>query len=91
MWSELDLEQMEREENASAGVRSPQEVEQIVIMVRLQLYNQGQPCGPRALRQRLHDHYSLKPLPAERTLARILAKNGLTHARTGYYPSDREV
>jgi hypothetical protein len=91
MWSELDLEQMEREENALAGIRSPQEVEQIVTLVRLQLYNQGQPCGPRALRQRLQEHYSLKPLPSERTIARILAKNGLTHGRTGHYPSDREV
>jgi hypothetical protein len=91
MWSKLDLEQMEQQENASAGVRSPQEVEPIVTLVRLQLYNQGQPCGPRALRHKLHDHYSLKPLPSERTIARILAKNGLTQGRTGHYPSDREV
>ena len=91
MWSELDLEQMEREENASAGFRSKEEVEEIVKMVRLQLYNRGQPCGPRILRQRLEEHYSLKPLPSERTIARILAKNGLTHRRTGYYEFDREM
>ena len=50
MWSELDLEQMEREENACAGARSPEEVEAVVTMVRLELYNSGQPCGPKALR-----------------------------------------
>ena len=91
MWSKLDLEQMEREENAYAGVRSKEQVEEIVKMLRLELYNQGQPCGPKALRQKLHEHYSLKPLPSESTIARILAKNGLTHGRTGHYESDREV
>lgn len=91
MWSELNLEQMEREENAYAGVRSPEEVQELVKMLRLKLYNHGQPCGPRALRQKLNEHYSLKPLPSESTIARILAKNGLTHGRTGHYKSDREV
>lgn len=91
MWSELDLEQMAREEYARAGVRSKEEVEEIVKMVRLHLYNHGQPCGPRTLRQRLEQHYCLQPLPSERTIARILARNGLTHRRTGHYESDREV
>ncbi len=31
MWSELDLEQMEREENAYAGFRSKEEVEEIPV------------------------------------------------------------
>jgi len=88
MWSQLDLEHMEREENAYADVRSPEEVEEIVKMVRLELYNRDQLCGPRALRQRLDQHYSLKPLPSERTIARILAKNGLTNGRTGWYEGD---
>ena len=44
MGSELDLEQMEREEHASTDPRSPQEVEAVVTMVRLELYNRGQPC-----------------------------------------------
>ena len=91
MWSELDLEQMAREENARAGVRSKEEVEEIVILERLHLYNHGQPCGPRALRQRLEEHYSLQPLPSQRTIARILARNGLTNRRTGNYESDREM
>ena len=88
MWSELDLEKMEREENAYAGVRTPEEVQQLVVMVRLELYNSGKPCGPQAIRTRLREHYALKPLPAERTVARLLAKHGLTHARTGCYAAD---
>ena len=83
MWSELDLERMEREENAYAGYRTPEEVEQMVVIVRLELYNRGKLCGPTAVRTRLHGHYALKPLPAERSIARMLARHGLSHARTG--------
>ncbi len=79
MWKDLDLEQMDREENAYAGLRPPEEVEETVIMVRLNLYNRGLPCGPKALRRRLDEHFSLRPLPSERTIARILARNGLTY------------
>ena len=89
MWKDLDLKQMEREENAYAGLRPLEEVEQIVVMVRLELYNQGLPCGPKALRRRLDEHEALKPLPSERTIARILTRNGLTHGRTGYYESEK--
>jgi hypothetical protein len=88
MFSELDMEQMAREQNAWSGVRPPEEVEQIVVMVRLELYNRGLPCGPKALRRRLDEHYALKPLPSERTIARMLSRNGLTHARTGWYEGD---
>jgi len=88
MGSELDLEQIEREENASTDPRSPEEVEAVVTMVRLELYNRGQPCGPKALRRRLQEHYSLKPLPSESTISRILARNGLTSGRTGWYEGE---
>jgi hypothetical protein len=88
MWKDLDLEEMEREENAWAGPRPPEEVEQIVVMVRLELYNRSLPCGPKALRRRLKEHYALKPLPSERTIARILARTGLTYGRTGWYEGD---
>jgi len=88
MFSELDMEQMAREQNAWSGVRPPEEVEQIVVMVRLELYNRSLPCGPKALRRRLDEHYALKPLPSERTIARMLARNGLTHGRTGWYEGD---
>ena len=85
MWSKLDLEQIEREEKASTGPRSPEAVEAVVTMVRLELYNRGQPGGPKALRKRLQEHYSLEPLPSESTISRILASNGLTSGRTGWY------
>ena len=88
MWKDLDLEQMEREANAWAGPRPPEEVEQIVVMVRLELYNQGLSCGPKALHKRLDVHEHLRPLPSERTLSRILARNGLTYRRTGSYEGD---
>ncbi|MBU4457068.1 MAG: hypothetical protein KKA65_06220, partial [Nanoarchaeota archaeon] len=85
MWKDLDLEQMEREENAYTGLRPPKEVEQIVVMIRLELYNRGLPCGPKVLRRRLDEHEALKPpLPSERTIARILARNGLTCGRSGW-------
>ena len=41
MWKDLDLEQMEGEENAYAGFRPLEEVEEIVVMVSLELYNRG--------------------------------------------------
>jgi hypothetical protein len=91
MWKDLDLEQMAREENAWAGPRPPEEVEQIVVQVRLELYNQGLPCGPKALRKRLDEHECLKPLPSTRTIARMLARNGLTHGRTGWYEGEYYV
>ena len=88
MWSELDLEKMEREENACAGTSTPEEVEQMVIMARLKLYNGSKPCGPKAVRERLCEHYSVKPLPSERTIARLIAKHGLSHGRTGCCAGD---
>jgi hypothetical protein len=88
MWDDLNLEQMQREENTYAGSRQPEEVEQIVVMVRLELYNQGLPCGPKTLRRRLDEHEALKPLPSEGTIARILARNGLTCGRTGWYEGE---
>lgn len=85
MRKDLDLERMEAEENAYGPPRPPEEVEQIVVMARLALYNHGLPCGVAALRVRLATHYHLKPLPSERAIGRILDRNGLTHGRTGWY------
>ena len=88
MQTESNLEQMGREENVLAGVRSPEEVEQIVVMARLELYNRDLPCGADTLHKRLDEHYHLKPLPSERTIGRILVRNGLTCGRTGWYDGD---
>jgi putative transposase len=88
MWDELDRERVARENRIFAVHRSRKEVEEIVVMLRLNLYNRGLPCGPKALRLRLEEKEALRPLPSERTIARILVRNGLTHGRTGFYDAD---
>ena len=61
------------------------EIEQIVIMERLHLYNHGIPCGAQAIRKRLQQE-GICPLPSFSTIKRILSRHGLTHRRTGLYP-----
>jgi integrase len=39
----------------------------------------------KAVQERLRAFYHVKPLPSERTIARILSRHGLTHGRTGLY------
>ena len=69
------------------GIYTPEEIEQIVIMERLHLYNHGLPCGAQAIRRKLH-RKGIEPLPSLSTIGRILSRNYLTHGRTGYYPED---
>jgi hypothetical protein len=88
MWKDLDQEQMAQEEHAYSLARSPEDVEAIVVMVRLERHNRNQPCGADALRKRLQTFYHLKPLPSARKIGRILARHGLTHGRTGWYPGE---
>lgn len=64
--------------------RTPVEIEEIVKMVRLNLYNQDLFCGAQAILWELED-LGVKPLPSERTINRILSRNELTHRRTGKY------
>ncbi len=64
--------------------RTPKEVEEIVKMVRLNLYNKDRFCGAQAILWELED-LGVKPLPALRTINRILSRNQLTHRRTGSY------
>lgn len=62
------------------------EIEEIVKMVRLELYNNGEFCGARAIKNRLEeDDDDINPLPSESTIGRILARHGLTNRRTGWY------
>jgi len=63
------------------------EIEEIVVMQRLHLYNRGLPCGAKAIRKLL-DQESVRPLPSITTIKRILSRNGLTYGRTGFYPGD---
>lgn len=64
---------------------SKYEIEQIVILERLHLYNLGLPCGAYSIRQLLEND-DVHPLPSLSTINRILARNHLTHGRTGLYP-----
>ena len=61
-----------------------QEVVEIVKLVRHSLYNADLFHGPQAILWELEDQ-GIKPMPSERTIARILAREGLTHRRTGNY------
>jgi len=72
------------------GSFSRSEIEQIVIMFRLDLYNHGLHYGPQAIREEMK-RKTVKPLPSISTIKRILSRNYLTHRRTGYYPEEHEA
>lgn len=77
-----------REENAGTARRSSDEVEQIVVLERMYLYNRGLPCGAAALRQHLRVHDGVQPLPSVRQIGQVLTRYGLTHGRTGWYENE---
>ena len=60
------------------------EIEEIVKMTRLELYNNGLFCGAKAIKKRL-EKYEINPIPSKSTIGRILSHHGLTHRRTGNY------
>lgn len=64
--------------------RTPAEIEELIKFTRLELYNKDLFCGAQAIRWRLED-LQIKPLPSERTIARVLSREGLTRRRTGRY------
>jgi len=61
-----------------------EEIKEIVIMIRLELYNQGQCCGAKAIKHKIEGD-DIEPVPSESTIGRILSRHGLTHCRTGFY------
>ena len=67
--------------------RTPLEIEEIVKMIRLNLYNNDLFYGAQAICWEMED-LGVSPLPSERTINRILARNDLTHRRTGRYERD---
>lgn len=81
------LERMDWEDAVYPDFRTPEEIEEIVEIIRLELYNRELPCGPKAIRKSL-EHEMIRPLPSERTIARILARKGLTHGRIGWCIGD---
>jgi len=88
MQSERDIKREPGAEREPAGFRPAHEVEQIVTTARLELYNRGESCGPKAVRERMDDGYAVRPLPSIRTISRILTRQGLSNARTGNYDED---
>jgi len=66
---------------------TPMEIEEIVVMERLHLYNRGLSYGAQAISHVL-EQKGIRPLPSITTINRILSRNCLTHRRTGYYPED---
>ena len=64
-----------------------EEIEEIVVMERLHLYNRGLSYGAQAISGIL-EHKGIRPLPSLTTIKRILSRNCLTQGRTGYYPED---
>ncbi len=64
--------------------RTKREVEELVIAVRRHLSAQEIFHGDQAIRWELED-LEVHPLPSVRTIARIVARHGLTRRRTGRY------
>jgi putative transposase len=64
--------------------RTPAEIERIVEMVRLSLYNKGHFCGKQAIQWEMID-MEVQPLPSLSTIGRILRRRDLTCGRTGRY------
>ena len=59
------------------------EIEEIVKLIRLELYNKGLYCGAKAIKNKMEED-NTEPTPSERTIGRILSRHGLTHGRTGF-------
>ncbi|MCJ7803363.1 MAG: IS481 family transposase [Desulfobacterales bacterium] len=66
--------------------RTPLEIEEIIKLVRLNLYNRDLFCGAQAIRWEMEE-LNVQPLPSIRTIDRILSRQGLTHRRIGRYES----
>lgn len=64
--------------------RTPAEIEKIVELVRLDLYNNDLFCGNQAIQWKLID-MEIQPVPSLSTIGRILRRRELTHRRTGRY------
>ncbi len=58
-----------------------------ITFVRLDLYNNGKSCGPKAIQKEMQ-RLKIEPLPSTATIGRILRDQYLTQGRTGYYPGD---
>jgi len=66
----------------SSPCRTPAEIEKIVEMVRLNLYNTGLFCGNQAIQWEMID-MEVQPVTSLSTISRILRRRDLTYRRTG--------
>lgn len=73
--------------NILSNIRSKEEIVEIVIFVRLDLYNSLAPCGAKAIREKIKS-MDVEPLPSLSTINQVLRDNYLTHRRMGYSPED---
>jgi putative transposase len=74
----------------TSPTRIPSEIEEIVKLVRLNLYNRDLFCGAQAIHWEMEE-LKVHPLPSIRTIDRILGRQGLTHRRTGRYEAKGTV
>ena len=68
----------------SSPHHTARDIEAIIKLTRLSLYNHGVFCGAQAILWELEEQ-GLTPLPSLRTINRILTRHALTHRRTGRY------
>lgn len=68
----------------TSPLRTPAEIEKIVELVRLDLYNNNLFCGKQAIQWKLID-MEVQPVPSLTTIGRILKRRELTNRRTGRY------
>ena len=74
-------------EGGKMAIWTTREIEEIIVIARLALYNRNRPCGAEAIQRKLQS-LDIHSVPSERTIERILARYGLTHGRTGWYEGD---
>ena len=70
---------------AQHGTQTAGEIEEIVKLVRLSLYNRIVFCGAQAIALGTGRPWREQPIPSLRTINRILVRNDLTNRRTGRY------
>lgn len=68
----------------SVPLRTPREIEKIIIDTRLHLYNAGLFYGAQAIIWDMEEQH-IEGIPSTSTINRILRRNSLTNRRTGRY------
>ena len=71
----------------SANIRSKKEVKNAIEMVRLDLYNKGEPCGAKVIREEMKS-LKVMAVPSVSTINKVLQERYLTNKRTGFYKGD---